>query len=961
MDDGFKTKKDLTREILACAKDPIYFFTRYLKIQHPILGLIPFSTFNYQNDLLNAFQRHRFTIVLKARQVGITTLIGCYIFWYIYFYQDKNVLVVATKQEVAKNIIRIIRVASKNLPSWLNLSKILIDNRQSIELNNGSRVKATTTASDVGRGEAVSLLVVDETAFVKNADQLWVGLAPVISTGGRAILASSPNGTGNLFHKLYQQAQNGENNFNCRFGTYVNPNKPEEIINDSLPWWVHPDHDLTWFENETRGKSRREIAQEFECFDGDTRIATKHGFRKIKNIQIGDYVLTHKGRFRKVIFVNSKKASTVYSIKTFLNRKKTLVTGEHPLLHETLGWRASKDFNLGDKVCSFPKMSEFNLKTQKVDLCNFVVKKSFNVLYDENYIFINDRKFKQKINRFIDVDYDLGFLIGIYLAEGYRNKNFISLSFNYETELSTWIVQICDILKKKFYVFAPKIYKSNKSKAGNFQINSQIISDFIARMTVGASCYNKCLSAEAYSVANKEFLKGVLDGVFIGDGCQKFEYCKTLNVTSENLIYDIKYILSILGFNSFGIRNVNNKKTAVILGRNVELAPQYNLKLYKTNNIVVDKISTLLENYSPHAYSQNYKNAYGENENFALSKFVQNDKIEKECIIYNIQVEEDKSFVTEHFVVHNCSFVSSGDTFIFSDDIARLEKQVKEPIERTNFDRNLWIWKYPQRGATYEISCDISRGDSRDFSGFHIIRIDDVKLEVVGEYKGKITPDILGDVLVEASKKYNNAIIAVENNGGWAGQTILKIRQANYPFIYYASRNKREFIDPYYAQFADQRTLNDVAVPGYSVTPLNRIPMLAKMEQYIRMEQIQLYSSRLLDEFRTFSWNNSRPEAQKGYHDDLILSLAGGIWVREESFMNISRNGNNLNQMLLNGLSIEQTTTKQIPQFNFNQSGIYDRGRMQEFVREQNKIIMGDGREEDLSWLIRKEPPIYKG
>ena len=263
--DGFKSKKELVAEILECAKSPAYFLKKYAMIQHPTKGLIPFHTFGYQDDLMKAFDQHRFNIILKSRQVGITTLIGAYIAWLIYFHRDKNVLVVATKQEVAKNMIRVIRTIFKNLPGWLSLSKILIDNRQSIELNNGSRVKATTTASDAGRSEALSLLVVDEAAHIKLFEQLWVGLYPTLSRGGRAILSSTPLGTGNTFHKLYQQAQNSENNFNCRFGTYINPNKSEEIFNDRLMWWVHPENTPEWFENETRGKSPREIAQEFGC------------------------------------------------------------------------------------------------------------------------------------------------------------------------------------------------------------------------------------------------------------------------------------------------------------------------------------------------------------------------------------------------------------------------------------------------------------------------------------------------------------------------------------------------------------------------------------------------------------------------------------------------------------------------------------------------------------------------
>ncbi|MEK6881931.1 MAG: terminase family protein [Nanoarchaeota archaeon] len=158
----FKSKKQLISEIINCGKSPSYFIKKYVKIQHPLRGLIPFATFQYQDDLLSAFVKNRFNIVLKARQVGITSLMGAFIAWFILFHKDKNVLVVSTKQETAKNVIRAVKVAFANLPKWLSIAKVSTNNKQSVELDNGSRVKATTTASDVGRSEALSLLIIDE-------------------------------------------------------------------------------------------------------------------------------------------------------------------------------------------------------------------------------------------------------------------------------------------------------------------------------------------------------------------------------------------------------------------------------------------------------------------------------------------------------------------------------------------------------------------------------------------------------------------------------------------------------------------------------------------------------------------------------------------------------------------------------------------------------------------------------
>jgi len=147
----------------------------------------------------------------------------------------------------------------------VDIGKIKIDNKQSIELENGSRVKATTNRADAGRSESVSLLVVDEAAHIEKFNEIWTGVSPTISLGGSVIIMSTPNGTGNIFHQLYEQAVNNENGFNCKFGTYVNPHNPSEIYNDRFMWWVRPEYDLEWFAAETRDKSPREIHQEFCC------------------------------------------------------------------------------------------------------------------------------------------------------------------------------------------------------------------------------------------------------------------------------------------------------------------------------------------------------------------------------------------------------------------------------------------------------------------------------------------------------------------------------------------------------------------------------------------------------------------------------------------------------------------------------------------------------------------------
>jgi hypothetical protein len=237
-------------EIIKSGKDPVYFFNKYAKIQHPVEGLMPFRTYPFQEEAVKDFLNHKSNVILKARQLGISTLVAAYAVWLAIFYPDKNILVIATKLSVAQNFIKKVKVMLRNLPKWIVLPTITGDNKQSVEFSNRSSIKAVPTSDDAGRSEALSLLIVDEAAFIRNFDELWTALQPTMSTGGRTIILSTPNGVGNMYHKIYTDAEAGLNEFN--------PIK--------LMWDVHPERDEEWFEEQRRNlPSRRQVAQELLC------------------------------------------------------------------------------------------------------------------------------------------------------------------------------------------------------------------------------------------------------------------------------------------------------------------------------------------------------------------------------------------------------------------------------------------------------------------------------------------------------------------------------------------------------------------------------------------------------------------------------------------------------------------------------------------------------------------------
>jgi hypothetical protein len=248
MSENVNIKERIKEEFIKCATDPVYFMKKYYMIQHPQRGRQFFNLYPFQEKVLKLFQKHDYSIINKSRQLGISTLVSAYSLWLMLFNKDKNVLVIATKQDTAKNMVTKVRFAYQNLPTWLKIGTSE-DNRLSLRLSNGSQIKAVSAAGDAGRSEAVSLLVIDEAAFIDRIEEIFTAAQQTLATGGGCISLSTPNGVGNWFHKTYLAAQNQENRF----------------LPISLPWTVHPERNQTWRDEQDRTLGKRNAAQECDC------------------------------------------------------------------------------------------------------------------------------------------------------------------------------------------------------------------------------------------------------------------------------------------------------------------------------------------------------------------------------------------------------------------------------------------------------------------------------------------------------------------------------------------------------------------------------------------------------------------------------------------------------------------------------------------------------------------------
>tara|TARA_R100000234_G_scaffold68242_1_gene41752 strand:- start:1110 stop:1997 length:888 start_codon:yes stop_codon:yes gene_type:complete len=219
-----------------------------------------------------------------------------------------------------------------------------------------------------------------------------------------------------------------------------------------------------------------------------------------------------------------------------------------------------------------------------------------------------------------------------------------------------------------------------------------------------------------------------------------------------------------------------------------------------------------------------------------------------------------------------CNFNTSGETVIHPDDIKRIFDTTRDPKHRTGFDRNYWIWEEYLSDYTYMLVADVARGDGKDFSVFHIIKLE--TMEVIAEYQGKPAPDIYGNMLYSAGKEYGNCLLVVENNS--VGFAVLdKLRELEYPNLYYSVKSTHEYVNQLEAEVMSN------SVAGFTTSQKTRPLIVAKLEEFIRNKLITLYSSRTANEFKTFIWNNGRPQAMRSYNDDLTMALAIACWVRD--------------------------------------------------------------------------------
>jgi hypothetical protein len=234
-----------TDELLAAFE---HFCLEYWFIRHPERGRIKFVLREAQTETARNWMEHRYTIVLKARQIGFSTLAAAFVFWETFFWADRFVVMLSRTEREASKLLQKTKYGYKMLPGWMKVRgpQLISDNQLKMVFDNESAVESLPSGNDPARGEAVYRVVIDEMAFLPNPDEAWASIEPIADVGGRVICLSTANGEGNIFHDLWVGSQTKTNRF----------------VGIFFPWSAG-ERDDAWYESKKQDLPDWQLAQEY--------------------------------------------------------------------------------------------------------------------------------------------------------------------------------------------------------------------------------------------------------------------------------------------------------------------------------------------------------------------------------------------------------------------------------------------------------------------------------------------------------------------------------------------------------------------------------------------------------------------------------------------------------------------------------------------------------------------------
>lgn len=854
----------------------------------------------------------------------------------------ETILCIANQRGMAEELLDKIIGFIDQIPRWMwgpdyyspdknnekNKRSIYVkQNKAEFELFNGCKGYARSAGKNASRGiSAVSILIFDEAAFIENPVEVYSAATAATSSvmGAKTIMVSTPNGKDLLYYKTYSQALSHENNFTAvefkwfqdlRYNRHLQWYKKNEETGE-VEWITEPVVDNLgnipydeekWRKLENDGwkatspwyvkmckkfnNDSRMIAQELEvsflgssdnvvapdvieyqrdknvikideswplrdpltpetwiwedpnpshryilaCLPYGEKVLTSNGLKEINEVSKDDELINKDGEFVQIKnFMQRPFNGSVYSVKLKNIIDPIKFTGNHPI------W-SSKNTKL-IRGTDGKRRRIFNFKFNETETLNIGDWVEYpNIYHKKTLTFEEIAKKWEKYENIGRIDFsvnnplcnsDFWYYCGMWLAEGwcYKNKNglyTISTAHN-KNELRIHN-KISSIVKDVFKRNAT-VNKNKKENGLTILFNSKQIGAFLED-TFGKYAKYKFIS-EWVKFIPDIFKYSLIEGYFDGDGCVNKNYTSDYVSISKRLLNDIQDILFSLGIVS-SLKKHNDEHCDIIEGRTVCCNPKYYLHIGKHDNAILMK-----------GFSEKYDIPLIETRRKISNCYLSEDLNSIYIQISNIEIEKYDGYVY--------NFETETHTFCC-------------------------------RGVATH-NCDPSSGSGEDSTSIQVIDCDAVDetgtpyFNQVLEYNGKRTGDEIAVLIDRYGRVYNNALVVVEDIGGWGSACLLSLRNMKYPNLYYDESALKKYTD-----YDPNRRYSNVDIgrtPGFKTNSV-RPQMLSNFAAALTNNTFRVRSMRVINELDTWIWKNGRPDHMTGFHDDSITCLAMGLFVME--------------------------------------------------------------------------------
>lgn len=212
------TKEQLIIEVTKCIKNTSYALRTYLQTyDNTVKKYVPLILFPDQETLIQDYDTYNENIVSKYRQAGVSTVTAAWVSKRLVFAkknQPEKILIIANKLDTAVEMANKVRSFTEQWPAWVGVQFSQEKNSQRhFKLTNNCEVKAVATSKDALRGYTPTILIFDEAAYIEADSDFWAACMASLSTGGKVIVVSTPNGYDQIYYEIYDQALRGNNDF----------------------------------------------------------------------------------------------------------------------------------------------------------------------------------------------------------------------------------------------------------------------------------------------------------------------------------------------------------------------------------------------------------------------------------------------------------------------------------------------------------------------------------------------------------------------------------------------------------------------------------------------------------------------------------------------------------------------------------------------------------------------------